>query len=124
MSLTGNVGRVCKVDKDNCLLNQRVAKIEINKKYYKNFIFHVLQTYRFKEYMKMYAQGAAQDNLSVKDIYKYGIYLPTDKNIQKNISDVLDSFIDVLVYNKKKLKKLKQQQKSLMQLLLTGIVRV
>lgn len=124
MSLTGNVGRLCKVDKPNCLLNQRVAKIAVLKTFDKDFVYQILKTYKFVEYMKMYAQGAAQDNLSVKDIYKYKICIPIDINVQKYISNILGIYDSSLEMNGEKLNKLKLQQKSLMQLLLTGIARV
>lgn len=124
ISMTGNVGRVCKVECDNCLLNQRVGKIEVKKEFDKNFIFYSLQSYSFVEKMKLLAQGAAQDNMSVKDINNYIIYLPRNKEIQSNISNVLSNIDKQIELEQKLLKKYKLRQKTMMQLLLTGIVRV
>ncbi len=123
MSLTGNVARICKVSNNNCLLNQRVAKIEVKKEYDKDFVFYLLQTFRFSEYMKMYAQGAAQDNLSIKDIYKYKVYLPKTKKEQKEISKKLIMYDIALKQQISKTELLKQQRKVLQQYLLNGIVR-
>ena len=124
ISMTGNVGRVCKVESDNCLLNQRVGKIEVKKEFDKNFIFYSLQSYSFVEKMKLLAQGAAQDNMSVKDINNYIIYLPKNKEIQSNISNVLSNIDKQIELEQKLLEQYKLRQKALMQLLLTGIVRV
>lgn len=124
ISMTGNVGRVCKVECDNCLLNQRVGKIEVKKEFDKNFIFYSLQSYSFVEKMKLLAQGAAQDNMSVKDINNYIIYLPKNKEIQSNISNLLSNIDKRIELQQKLLEQYKLRQKSLMQLLLTGIVRV
>ena len=124
ISMTGNVGRVCKVECDNCLLNQRVGKIEVKKEFDKNFIFYSLQSYSFVEKMKLLAQGAAQDNMSVKDINNYIIYLPKNKEIQSNISNVLSNIDKQIELEQKLLEQYKLRQKALMQLLLTGIVRV
>lgn len=124
MSLTGNVARICKVSSKNCLLNQRVAKIEVKKEYDKDFVFYLLQTFKFSEYMKMYAQGAAQDNLSVKDIYRFQVYLPKTIEEQNAISKKLSTYDLILKNEDKKLNLLKQQRKALQQYLLNGIVRV
>ena len=124
ISMTGNVGRVCKVECDNCLLNQRVGKIEVKKEFDKDFIFYSLQSYSFVEKMKLLAQGAAQDNMSVKDINNYIIYLPKNKEIQSKISNLLIKIDKEIELQQKLLEQYKLRQKSLMQLLLTGIVRV
>lgn len=124
ISMTGNVGRVCKVECDNCLLNQRVGKIEVKKEFDKNFIFYSLQSYSFVEKMKLLAQGAAQDNMSVKDINNYIIWLPRNKEIQSKISNLLSNIDKQIELQQKLLKKYKLRQKTMMQLLLTGIVRV
>lgn len=123
ISMTGNVGRVCKVECDNCLLNQRVGKIEVKKEFDKDFIFYSLQSYNFVEKMKLLAQGAAQDNMSVKDINNHIIYLP-NKKIQSKISNLLSNIDKQIELQQKLLWQYKLRQKALMQLLLTGIVRV
>ncbi len=124
ISMTGNVGRVCKVECDNCLLNQRVGKIEVKKEFDKDFIFYSLQSYSFVEKMKLLAQGAAQDNMSVKDINNYIIYLPKNKEIQSKISNLLIKIDKEIELQQKLLEQYKLRQKALMQLLLTGIVKV
>lgn len=122
-SMTGNVGRSCWVSRDNCLLNQRVGKIQ-TKKINNQFLYHFLQNPKFIYDMIVCAQGGAQANLSVKDILKYHIYFPSDITEQKSIAKILslnDKEIDLL---RQKLAKLEEQKKGLMQVLLTGKVRL
>lgn len=122
-SMTGNVGRVCTVSIDNCLLNQRVGKI-VEKGVHKTFLLHILSTDLFVQKMISLAQGGAQDNISFKDVKKYKFNAPSDTEEQKAIADVLskaDSEIDLLNL---RLDILKEQKRGLMQKLLTGEIRV
>ena len=64
MSLTGNVGRCCIVDRENLLLNQRVVKLQpifINSNM---FIYTMFRRESFKEKLIALAKGTAQANLS------------------------------------------------------------
>lgn len=73
-----------------------------------------------------FSQGIVDDTRSLKyyEFAKLHLNVPADKNEQKEIAKILstaDNEIDIL---KKVIKKEKQKKKALMQLLLTGIVRV
>lgn len=123
LSMTGNVGRSCYVSIPNCLLNQRVAKIQgihLNSQ----FLYYSLQNPRFIYTMIAFAQGGAQANLSVKDIKNYALYFPTEEPEQQQIARIIsfaDKEIDLL---KQKLIKLEEQKKGLMQVLLTGKIKL
>ena len=129
VSLTGNVGRVCSVNLDDCLLNQRVGKIEILDNSLKDYIYCLLQDEKFIYSMQKAAQGAAQGNLANDDINEYVICIPyKDKSIDYQkinkivaILSTADREIELL---ERDLEQEKQKKKALMQLLLTGIVRV
>ena len=128
ISLTGNVGRVCYVTEKECLLNQRVGKL-IVKNEVKSFLYYVLQEDKFISKMQGLAQGGAQGNLSNNDILEYEIYLPyKDDNINdkviNEIVDILSALDKQIDLENQKLQLLGKRQKSLQQLLLTGIVRV
>ncbi|MEX1133143.1 MAG: restriction endonuclease subunit S [Flavobacteriales bacterium] len=83
ISLTGNVGRVCLVDTDDCLLNQRVGKLVPKKHIDANFLYQILRSEAFLNEMIAQAQGGAQDNLSSKDVVGYMALLPTLPEQQK-----------------------------------------
>lgn len=89
VSLTGNVGRIAIVDQENCLLNQRVGKLEIDGKL-RSFLFQLLRRGHFLNRMVSLAQGGAQPNLSKGDIDNYQIALPTEEE-RNRITSFLDS---------------------------------
>lgn len=64
LSLTGNVGRVCIVDQDKLLLNQRVAKIHPRDEINRFFSYCLFRNEGFKNSMIQLARGTAQLNLS------------------------------------------------------------
>lgn len=128
ISLTGNVGRACIVNAENCLLNQRVGKIVV-KTISPVFVYEILQTNRFVSKMQNIAQGCAQANLSNTDVEDFVAFFPYDgdsldiKTIDK-ISCILSEFRNELALQKELLNKLLLQRKALQQYLLNGIVRV
>jgi type I restriction enzyme S subunit len=88
ISMTGNVGRVCYVTYDNCLLNQRVGKlvpIDINPDY----LYQLLSDYKFLDAMVNVGQGAAQLNIGKKDILDYRIKIAHSSVEQNKIATYL-----------------------------------
>lgn len=84
VSMTGNVGRVCVVDKENCLLNQRVGKIiPTNERIDRSFVYQCLNGLKFEFRMRSMAQGGAQDNISKSDILSFRFFLPPLPEQQK-----------------------------------------
>lgn len=122
ISMTGNVGRVCVVNNDNCLLNQRVGKIKA-KGINQELLYLMLHDRRFLNKMIDSAQGGAQANLSTGDIKEYIVDIPQSKEEQAAIAKILttaDREIDIL---KRKLKVLKEQKRYLLNNLITGTIR-
>lgn len=64
LSLTGNVGRVCRVYGNNLLLNQRVAKLRPVRERSKCFVYLFFKQPNIMTFCEMIATGAAQQNLS------------------------------------------------------------
>lgn len=78
LSLTGNVGRVCLVTSENCLLNQRVAKLK------SEYLAYTYTLFRSKDMfimMNNLANGAAQQNLSPIRTGEQKILKPTNEII-------------------------------------------
>jgi type I restriction enzyme S subunit len=123
ISMTGNVGRVCRVTHSLCLLNQRVGllcPITVSGE----FLFHVLSQRSFLTSMFGKAKGGAQGNLSKSDISDYTLLVPTDPKEQTAIAAVLsdmDAEIAALEQRRNKTKDIKQ---AMMQELLTGKTRL
>ena len=64
LSLTGNVGRICIVNQDNCLLNQRVEKIEPKNNKLRGYLYIYLRNIDTFNKMLSLSKGSAQQNLS------------------------------------------------------------
>ena len=124
VSLTGNVGRVCIVNAEKTLLNQRVGKLHFFDKVNFEFLYQQLRCPMFLNNMMEVATGAAQANLSINDIYQYSFFCPQNIKEQQAIADILSQADEEIELLQKNLEEEKNKKKALMQLLLTGIVRV
>ena len=114
ISMTGNVGRVCLVTNQNCLLNQRVGKIASKENICQEFLYHILSNRIFLTRMISLAQGGAQDNLSNKDIMNYSFGLPNNEE-QEKIAEFLTSLDNKVELINKELEQAKLFKKSLLQ---------
>jgi len=82
----------------------------------------ILSTDRGKYDIKTYLAGSVRDSLNYSDLENVVISIPDEKTQEKLVKffNLLD---EKIISHKKKLAGLKQQQKAVQQLLLTGIVR-
>ena len=116
VSMTGNVGRVCIVDKPNCLLNQRVGLLEHrNHNIDKMYVYHLINSSQFEKAMIREAQGAAQANISKGDIEQFAIILPPTIAEQQMIADCLSSIDKQILATQQKWNSLKEYKRGLMQ---------
>ncbi len=123
ISLTGNVGRLCKVNIDNCLLNQRVGKLSpttINH----DFLYCILQNSDFRRVMIQSAVGGAQGNIGKDTVLNYTIEYPLSKTEQIDIASAFSDLTAEIGELSTKLQKLKLQKQGMMQALLTGKIRL
>lgn len=124
VSMTGNVGRVCLVSMQNCLLNQRVGLIEPKDNISKDFLFTLLNSYYFETSMIEKGQGAAQANLSNKDIEAYAFSAPESKDEQNAIATILSNMEEEIRQLEKERDKYTLVKQGMMQELLTGKTRL
>ncbi len=92
ISLTGNVGRVGKIGKENlpAVLNQRVGKVIIqSKEVISDYLFHILKSNAVESKLIENAKGIAQKNIGSSDIENIEIPLPSLED-QKRIVKILD----------------------------------
>jgi type I restriction enzyme S subunit len=92
ISLTGNVGRVGRIGKENlpAVLNQRVGKLIIHsKEVFPDYLFHILNSNLVEAKLIENAKGIAQKNIGSSDIEKIEIPLPPFED-QKRIVKILD----------------------------------
>ncbi|GAB5517197.1 restriction endonuclease subunit S [Rhodopirellula baltica] len=88
VSMTGNVGRVCRVEGKNFLLNQRVGKI-LPTDVDADFLYFALFQDNFLKAMKEEAAGGAQGNISAATIREYEFLIPLDRNEQVMVANCL-----------------------------------
>jgi len=114
ISMTGNVGRVCRVTAEGLLLNQRVGKLvpgAINHE----FFYQLLQRDEFRSAMRLKAAGGAQGNLSAGDISEYIFCLPEEPKEQQRIADCLSSLDTQIAAETNQLAALKTHKQGLIQ---------
>lgn len=121
ISMTGNVGRVCLINQQNCLLNQRVGLLEVfDNSIYKGFLYQTINSMQFEKAMILSAQGAAQPNIGKLDIESYIIAVPTLAEQQK-IAECLSSLDEEIAAEAQKADALKDHKKGLTQQLFPAI---
>lgn len=128
ISMTGNVGRICRITAEGLLLNQRVGKL-VPEEIDAAFFYQLLQRDEFRNAMQLRAVGGAQGNLSGGDITEYAFSMPDESEEQSRIADCLSSLDALIAAASQKLEALKVHKKGLMQGLFpppeaTGATRV
>jgi type I restriction enzyme, S subunit len=96
ISLTGNIGRVGIIQEGQlpAVLNQRVARMTIkDQSADRDFLFRFLLSRTFRESLQEAGHGAAQQNVSTKEIEAVQLSLPNKKE-QRRIADEFDEFAE------------------------------
>ena len=98
ISLTGNVGRVGVIDENHlpAVINQRVARIALKNEIIikKGYLLYFLKSSYFIENLIGAGHGAAQQNISTKDIEDLEISYPESLSEQLRIVKILDEVFD------------------------------
>lgn len=122
VTLTGNVGRVCKIDEDGWLLNQRVGRL-IPKECDPEYLYQVVSDERFIREMELSASIGAQPNISNKSVLGYEFPCHPLRE-QKSVAAILSTWDRAIEATERLLENSKQRKKALMQQLLTGKKRL
>jgi len=122
MSLTGNVGRMCFVNQENLLLNQRVGKLLANR----NFIqygYLYFQRPENQKRLEKIANGSSQSNLSPVDAVKDYFAVPKDE-ILNAFSTTINLVFNKLLKIQEENQKLAELRDWLLPMLMNGQVAV
>ena len=122
ISMTGNVGRCCKVDDDGCLLNQRVGKFR-TKDVDEDFFLCLVGDRRFLGERIEKGQGGAQPNISKTDIESYLAAIPPLPE-QRKIAAALSDVDEMIAALEKLIEKKRKIKTGTMQRLLTATTRL
>jgi type I restriction enzyme, S subunit len=121
LALYGATAGVVAMSKIKAAINQAILAIIPNENCNNKFLFYYLEYY-MDQVVKKYTQGG-QPNLNAKTIKNLVVNLPSIEE-QYKIADILSLMDTNIQLLEKELNNLKMQKKGLMQLLLTGKVRV
>jgi len=119
LSLTGNVGRVCIVDSEKLLLNQRVAKLHPISGKNRAFAYFMARNTEFKNSMLQLAKGTAQLNLSPIETGLMSIPIAPD-SVMSQFSYVAMPIFEAIVSNHKETFLLGNARNQLLPVLLSG----
>jgi len=114
ISMTGNVGRVCVVDREGLLLNQRVGNL-VPQGIDRCFFYQLLQRDDFRSTMQLKAAGGAQGNLSSGDISEYSFRQPCEPAEQHRIATCLSSLDDLIAAQSERISALQTHKQGLLQ---------
>lgn len=123
MSLTGNVGRVCIVDDKNCLLNQRIAKIETINPNWKPFAYFYFRQRDMIERLTYLSKGSAQLNLSPVDTLRQVDIFGNDSIID-GFCETINPLFKKVMTNKAQIRTLTQLRDTLLPKLMSGEIKV
>lgn len=126
ITITGNVGRVCKLPDHICEanINQHIAKITLKPQQVNtDFIYHCLRDIKYRNYFERITTGQAYPQISLVQVRDVVMPLPSREE-QHKIAAVLSIADQEISALQQKLNALKQEKKALMQQLLTGKRRV
>ena len=122
ISLTGNVGRVCRVDSAGLLLNQRVGKI-VDKTGSPEWVYSLFDDASVVKQILLLANGCAQANVSPIDIGNISICLP-DLTSRQRFNQLLGEIRQHQINNNKEITQLSKEREDLLKLLINGQVYV
>ena len=123
ISLTGNVGRMCLVDTENLLLNQRVGKLLIKDVSYFEYLYIFLTSSEQRNRLEQIASGSSQSNLSpilATDTY----FINPPKQVIEQFHSILKTIYQQVIKNKQEAIFLSELRDFLLPMLMNGQVSV
>lgn len=125
MTITGNVGRVARYPFENGNINQHIARIRITpgKKVLPAFILFQLAQSKYRKYYNRIITGAAYPQISLKQVRETEVFIPPLKE-QKQFVELLSEFDTKLEQERQNKANLEKLKRGLLQVLLTGKIRV
>jgi len=88
------------------------------------FLLCLVQNDRFVKVVLDNCTGTSYPAINSNDLAEIDVYSPNNPQEQKQIGDFFKDLDNLIALHQRKLEEMKKQKKALMQLLLTGIVRV
>ena len=119
----GTIGKVAYVSDLTrpATLNSGVFLIKpITDAYTSHFMFYVLESSVFKDFLQQLSAGSTINHLYQKDLVKFDLYVPPTKEEQESIADILSDMDSDILKLEEKLSKYQKIKQGMMGELLTG----
>lgn len=123
----GSLGKTAIVQGLNksATLNSGVFVIRpINEKYYPKFVFYVLSSFVFEDFLDKLSAGSTIVHLYQKDLDKFSFLMPPTIDEQIAIATLLSDMDAEIELLEERLRKTRQLKQGMMQQLLTGKIRI
>ncbi len=123
----GTIGKVAYVTdlKRPATLNSGVFLVKpITDAYVAHFMFYVLESSVFKDFLQQLSAGSTINHLYQKDLVKFDLYVPPTKEEQEAIATILFDMDSDIHKLEEKLYKYQEIKQGMMEELLTGKVRL
>lgn len=123
----GTIGKVALVRelKKPTTLNSGVFVIRpVNNSFDPKFFFYILSSNIFKDFLDQLSAGSTINHLYQKDFVTFKFFAPKEIKEQKRIAQILSDMDEEVLALEVKLKKQKQLKQGMMQMLLTGKIRL
>lgn len=123
----GSLGKVAYISglSKPATLNSGVFVIRpIQNSYDTRFVYYVLSSFVFKDFLQQLSAGSTIIHLYQKDMNKFEFYIPDDIKEQKAIADILFDMDAEITALEQKLAKCQKLKQGMMQQLLTGKIRL
>lgn len=109
----GKIGRSLSVGEKSYLINQRVGIIRSKNNINNDYLYYILNLSDFRRYIEVVGSGAAQANISAKDIGKFTLQCTNDIEKQNKIASILKNYEQLIENNNKRIKILEDMAESL-----------
>ena len=125
IAITGDIGKVGIIPKEVLRgnINQHMARVRIIKDALPFFVYQYLSTDTMQNIYQVIKTGISMPQLSLEQIRNTEILLPSLEE-QQCIASCLKKLDEAIELHLQELEEVQRQKKTLMQLLLTGLVRV
>ena len=112
VSINGTLGNVSAYNNEKIILGKSVCFINVKNGYDKNFLFYVLSSPTFRNYMETNSTGTTIKNFSLKQMREYSFSLP-DICLQKKIAAILSALDEKIATNRAINDNLQQQAQTI-----------
>lgn len=123
----GTIGKVAYVTglKRPATLNSGVFLVKpITDAYTAHFMFYVLESFVFKDFLQQLSAGSTINHLYQKDLVKFELFVPPTKDEQEAIAGILFDMDSEIYGLEEKFSKIQKVKQGMMEELLTGKVRL